>query len=189
MEHAQLDSKGWSHLLARLGGEKAIASSAREHGAFVRARGVKSAVDVLRLALMYGPGGQSLRSLAALAAAAGLADISDVAILDRLKNVGNWLQALCEETLARIAKKIGAKAGTRPIRIVDGSRLEGPGERVWRLHLCYVAASRQQRRSAPAQPLRTAPGGERYHTRAERSEGLNQGSGRVHKCAVLWLRW
>src|SRR6202043_1018024 len=85
MEHAQLDSKGWSHLLARLGGEKAIASSAREHGAFVRARGVKSAVDVLRLALMYGPGGQSLRSLAALAAAAGLADISDVAILDRLK--------------------------------------------------------------------------------------------------------
>jgi IS4 transposase len=137
MEHAQLDSKGWSHLLARLGGEKAIASSAREHGAFVRARGVKSAVDVLRLALMYGPGGQSLRSLAALAAAAGLADISDVAILDRLKNAGNWLQALCEETLARIAKKIGAKAGTRPIRIVDGSRLEGPGERVWRLHLCY----------------------------------------------------
>ena len=97
MEHAQLDSKGWSRLLARLGGEKAIASSAREHGAFVRARGVKSAVDVLRLALMYGPGGHSLRSLAALAAAAGLADISDVAILDRLKNAANWLQALCEE--------------------------------------------------------------------------------------------
>ena len=54
-------------------------------------------MDVLRLALMYGPGGHSLRSLAALAAAAGLADVSDVAILDRLKNAGNWLQALCEK--------------------------------------------------------------------------------------------
>ena len=27
----------------------------------------------------------------------------------------------------------------RPIRIVDASRLEGPGEQVWRLHLCYDA--------------------------------------------------
>jgi len=33
--------------------------------------------------------------------------------------------------------KLGASAASRPIRIVDGSRLEGPGDRVWRLHLCY----------------------------------------------------
>ena len=139
MEHAQLDSKEWSRLVARLGGEEALASSAREHGAFIRPRGIKSAVDVLRLAFMYGPGSHSLRSLAALAAAAGLADVSDVAVLDRLKRAADWLQALCEEMLARVAKEIGAKAGGRPIRIVDGSRLEGPGERVWRLHLCYDA--------------------------------------------------
>ena len=69
MEHAQLDSKEWSQIVARLGGEEALAASAREHGAFVRARGVKSAVDVLRLALLYGPGGHSLRSVAAMAAA------------------------------------------------------------------------------------------------------------------------
>jgi IS4 transposase len=139
MEHAQLDSKEWSRLVARLGGEEALASSAREHGAFIRPRGIKSAVDVLRLAFMYGPGGHSLRSLAALAAAAGLADVSDVAVLDRLKRAADWLQALCEEMLARVAKEIGAKAGSRTIRIVDGSRLEGPGDRVWRLHLCYDA--------------------------------------------------
>jgi len=139
MEHAQLDSGEWSRLVARLGGEEALVSSAREHGAFFRARGIKSAVDVLRLAFMYGPGGHSLRTLAAFAAAAGLADVSDVAILDRLKVAADWLQALCEEMLARVAKEIGAKTGGRPIRIVDGSRLEGPGERVWRLHLCYDA--------------------------------------------------
>jgi len=139
MEHAQLDSKEWSRIVARLGGEEALAASAREHGAFVRARGVKSAVDVLRLALLYGPGGHSLRSVAAMAAAVGLADVSDVAVLDRLKHAADWLQGLCKERLACVAKEIGVKPTERPIRIVDGSRLEGPGDRVWRLHLCYDA--------------------------------------------------
>ena len=139
MEHAQLDSQGWSQLVARLGGPEALASSAREHGAFIRARGVRSAEDVLRLALMYGPGGHSLRSVAAMAAAADLADVSDVAVLDRLKHAADWLQSLCKERLACIAKEIGVETTERPIRIVDGSRLEGPGDRVWRLHLCYDA--------------------------------------------------
>jgi len=139
MEHAQLDSKEWSHIIARLGGEEALASSAREHRAFIRARGVKSAVDVLRLALIYGPGGHSLRTVAAMASAAGLAEVSDVAVLDRLKGAADWLQSLCKERLARVAKETGVKPMERPIRIVDGSRLEGPGDRVWRLHLCFDA--------------------------------------------------
>ena len=86
---------------------------------------------------MYGPGGRSLRGLAALAAAQGLAEMSDVALLERIRNAADWLQALCLESLGRAAKPIGVASGARPIRIVDGSRLEGPGERVWRLHLCY----------------------------------------------------
>lgn len=139
MEHAQLDSKEWSRIVARLGGEEALASSAREHRAFIRARGVKSAVDVLRLALIYGPGGHSLRAVAAMAAAVGLAEVSDVAVLDRLKRAADWLQSLCKERLARVAKEIGVKPMERPIRLVDGSRLEGPGDRVWRLHLCFDA--------------------------------------------------
>lgn len=140
MEHAQLDLNEWSQLLLRLGGEEALALSAREHKAFIRAREVKSAADVLRLALLYGPGGHSLRSVAALAAAAGLADVSDVAVLDRLKRAADWLEGLCRERIAGLAKEIGVDAVNRPIRIVDGSRLEGPGDRVWRLHLCYDPA-------------------------------------------------
>src|SRR5581483_5711923 len=132
----QLDSD-WTKIVDRLGGEQALALSARAHRAFLRARGIKSATDVLRLALMYGPGGHSLRSLAAMAAAHRLADVSDVAILDRLRHAADWLESLCQESLGRAAKVIGATAGTRPIRIVDGSRLEGPGARGWRLHLCY----------------------------------------------------
>lgn len=139
MEPTQLDSSGWSRIVGWLGGEAALSSSAREHGAFLRARGVRSAVDLLRLALMYGPGERSLRLSSALAGALGLADVSDVALLNRLKKAASWLQFLCAESLTRVAKVIGVSAGERCIRIVDGSRLEGPGDRVWRLHLCYDA--------------------------------------------------
>jgi hypothetical protein len=137
MEQNELDSEDWLQLVARLGGEAALAESARQHGAFYRARRIKSAVDLLRMALMYGPGGQSLRSLTAMAAAQGVADLSDVSLLERLRNAANWLEALCAESLSRVARTIGIKDDKRPIRIVDGSRIEGPGDRAWRLHLCY----------------------------------------------------
>lgn len=137
MENTQLDSKEWVRLLARLGGTEALALSARKHGAFIRPRGVRSAQDLLRLIFMYGPGGRSLRLVAAHAAAAGVADVSDVALFDRFKAMPDWLEHLCKERLACVAKKVGAKNAHRPIMIVDGSRLEGPGDRVWRLHLCY----------------------------------------------------
>jgi IS4 transposase len=133
----QLDSADLSPVIERMGGAMALASSARKHKAFVRPRGIKSAVDLLRLAFMYGPGGYSLRGLAAMAAADDIADVSDVAVLERLKRTADWLRSLCEEALGRVAKVIGADVTRRPIRIVDSSRLEGPGDRVWRLHLCY----------------------------------------------------
>jgi hypothetical protein len=136
----QLDSADLSPVIERMGGAMALASSARKHKAFIRPRGVKSAVDLLRLAFMYGPGGYSLRALAALAAADDIADVSDVAVLERLKRTADWLQSLCEEALGRVSKVIGADVTKRPIRIVDSSRLEGPGNRVWRLHLCYDAS-------------------------------------------------
>jgi len=139
MEIAQLDSAGFLQVVDRLGGVEALVASAKEHGAFGRAREVRSAVDLLRLALMYGPGGHSLRSAAAVAAVQGIADISDVALLKRLKKCADWLASLCEQQLGRLPALTAAGESERPIRIVDGSRLEGPGESVWRLHLCYDA--------------------------------------------------
>jgi IS4 transposase len=136
---SQLDSVDLSPVIERMGGAMALASSARKHRAFLRPRGIKSAVDLLRLAFMYGPGGYSLRALAAMAAADDVADVSDVAVLERLKRTADWLQSLCEEALSRVATVIGAGLVKRPIRIVDSSRIEGPGSRVWRLHLCYDA--------------------------------------------------
>jgi IS4 transposase len=139
MELTQLDSQDWQQLVERLGGSEALARSARAHKAFLRPRGVKKAEDVLRLALMYGPGGGSLRSLAAAAAQLGLADMSDVAVMERIRTAADWLQSLCAERLARTAGEIGAAMAGQPIRIVDSSRLKGPGARAWRLHLCFDA--------------------------------------------------
>jgi hypothetical protein len=138
MEADDLDSADWAAIVARLGGEKELTASARAHGAFARAREVQSASDLLRLALMYGPGGLSLRSLAATAAGDGICQVSDVALLKRLRGAKDWLSALCRDVLARGAPGASASsASTRPIRIVDSSRLQGVGARTWRLHMAF----------------------------------------------------
>src|SRR5947209_13188223 len=132
------DSADWNEIVARLGGEERLEVSARATGALTRAREVRSAADLLRLAFMYGPGGQSLRSLAATAGADGLCQVSDVALLKRLRRAKDWLAALCREVLCRNVGVADAPcASTRPIRIVDSSRLEGPGSRAFRLHLAF----------------------------------------------------
>ena len=137
MEQFRLDSDEWLGIVARLGGAEGLAATARTHKAFLRSREVKSASDLLRLALMYGPGGQSLRVLAASAGADGVATLSDVALLKRLGAAADWLQALCVQSLAGRARASAEPSAARPIRIVDGSRLSGSGNRAWRLHLSY----------------------------------------------------
>lgn len=132
----------WAGLVARLGGTQALERSAREHGALLRRRGVKSAEDLLRLVLAYGPGGRSLRTTAAEAAARGMSDISDVAWMNRFAGCGAWLMALVEGLL-RAAGADPDGATSRPVRLVDGSRIEGPGDSAWRLHLCWDATSRR----------------------------------------------
>lgn len=135
-------SDAWRKMLARLGGSQALAASARRHGAFQRAREVKSAEDLLRLALAYGPGGRSLRVAAAEAAARGIAEVSDVALLGRLQRSADWLTALCQDLLAAGDRATDA-AAERVVRLIDGSRIEGPGKSCWRLHLAYDAGRRR----------------------------------------------
>ena len=124
-------------LLSRLGGPETIDALARRHGAFHRARHIKSAADLLRLMLAYAPGGRSLRILAAEAAACGFLDVSDVALLERFRRCGDWLIALCENLL--LGRRTPTPETTRhnQVRLVDGSRIEGPGDTCFRLHLNY----------------------------------------------------
>ena len=115
-----------------------MAASARQHKAFRRARGVPDAATLLRLAMMYGPGGQSLRIAAALAEADGLAEISDVALQNRLRQAADWLEALVLDYPSEVAAASAPEPTGDTLRLIDASVFAGPGATAWRLHLCLA---------------------------------------------------
>lgn len=134
------DEAGWRTLLKRLPAVEALEASARASGALRRRRGVKTAAELLRLAIGYGPGGLSLREASAWAGMIGLADISDVAVMKRLRGAAAWLEQLASEVLAhRAALKGGDKMPGRYIRLIDGTTLQAAGSTGvdWRLHVSY----------------------------------------------------
>jgi hypothetical protein len=103
-------------IVSRLGGAAALASAARICKGFLRPRGIRDAVDLLRFTLAYCLGERGLRATAAWAAASGLADISNPAILCGLRHCGDWLTVL-------IGQLLGASTPTpahgRLIRLID----------------------------------------------------------------------
>ncbi len=134
---SQLDV-GWSHLLSRVGSSAELEATARASGALVRRREIKSAEDLLRLALAYGPCGMSLRGVAAWAQTMGLGELSDVAALKRLRGSAGWLERIVGLLLTR--RLCGQPlAGGRTIRLVDGTTISerGSDRADWRLHYSY----------------------------------------------------
>jgi hypothetical protein len=140
MNRAALLNEDWQIVVDRLGGAAAIEASARETKAFVRPRGIASAVDLLRMTLAYCLGEGGLRSTAAWAAAVGLADISNVALLYRLWNCGDWLAALVGRALQTGAPEAGRG---RLIRLVDATTVPQAGvagrqrNGLWRIHSAF----------------------------------------------------
>ena len=135
MGQGLLSDRGWLGLLAGLPDGLDLAASAREAGAFVRARGVGSAQALLRLALVYANTPLSLRATSAWAAAAGVAALSDVALLYRLQRLEGWLGAILAALLGEVVRAPGEVM--RPVQIVDATSLGWPGPRkgvAWRVH-------------------------------------------------------
>lgn len=139
MTPESLVNRDWAGVVARLGGAEALNLTARQTKAFVRAREISNAVDLLRLILAYCLGEQGLRSTAAWATSIGLVDISCVALLYRLRQCGDWLALLVGQALAAAAPK--ASQG-RLIRIVDATTVrkkgpQGKNNGVWRIHSAF----------------------------------------------------
>ncbi|HEY1246020.1 MAG TPA: IS4 family transposase [Hyphomicrobiaceae bacterium] len=140
MTHESLLNRDWCDIVERLGGAASLEQSARQTGAFRRARAIQTAVDLLRMILAYCLGKRGLRSTTAWATAVGLVDISNVALLYRLRRCGDWLAVLIGQALAGAAPKT---AQGRLIRIVDATTVPKAGRQarkdngLWRIHSAF----------------------------------------------------
>ena len=141
MKTASEFSGSWSDVVGAISSVADLEATARSTKAFVRPRAVRSAADLLRLALMYAADGYSLRGVSAEAAMLDIAQISDVAVLNRLRNCGDWLALLLERLLAGRVGLTGdiAQGPALRLALVDGSTISAPGSAGsdWRLHARY----------------------------------------------------
>jgi hypothetical protein len=139
LEHVRLEH--WPSVVGHIASVMNLEASARQHKALRRKRGVRSAEALLHLALLYGPGGLSLRSAASYATAAGIADLCDVSLLDRLRNAGAFLGEVLAHLLAHRRGEAPTDGHLR-LGLVDGSTVSVAGSTGsdWRLHARYEPA-------------------------------------------------
>jgi len=140
MTHESHIMQGWEAFVGRLGGENSLKASARVTKAFLRPRGIRSPIDMLRMILAYCLGCCGLRATSAWAASIGLADVANTALLYRLRQSEKWLKTLVEQALTEAAPR---PVGGRLIRIVDGTSVPQAGtaakttNKLWRIHSAF----------------------------------------------------
>ena len=124
----------WEQIESELGLD--LEASARQAGALIRKREIRSAVHLLRLGLMYALGDCSLRMLGVWAFTQGLGYLSDVAVLKRLRNMRVWLGQLIGVLLKKRCEALQSQNRIR-IRVQDATTLSRPGSSGadWRIHL------------------------------------------------------
>lgn len=138
MQRASRFADHWSAVASTLRRSVDLERTARDHKALQRRRGIRSAEELLRLALGYGPGGLSLRTAAAWAEMSGIASLSDVALLNRLRGAADWLCAIVDRLLT-IDRAAFQHNQSRSIRLLDATSISKPGSSGtdWRLHVSY----------------------------------------------------
>jgi Transposase DDE domain len=135
----------WPEVQAHLPAGFDLERTARERGAFTRARQVKDAQTLLRLALAYGGCGMSLRETCAWAEVAGLASLSDPSLIERLCKAAPWLGDIVAALIGeQMRLRTERWAGYR-LRALDATSICEPGadRTTWRLHVGYDLASGQ----------------------------------------------
>ena len=135
----------WPEVSAHLPAGFDVEATARLRGAFTRAREVKDAKTLLRLALAYGGLGMSLRETCAWAEVGEIASLRDPSLLNRLCKAAPWLGDIVAALIAEQANgPAGRWAGYR-LRALDGTSICQPGadRTTWRLHVGYDLATGQ----------------------------------------------
>src|SRR5260370_9335744 len=101
----------WPEVSARFPADFDLEATARSRGAFTRAREIKNAETLLRLALAYGGLGMSLRETCVWAEAGGVVSLSDPSLLDRLCKAAPLLGAILAPLIAEQAKVPAGRRG------------------------------------------------------------------------------
>ena len=131
----------WSSVVRYISVRVDVEATARQYGALRRKRKIRSAEALLHLAMMYGPGQQSLRNTAGLTVDAGLPDLSDKGVMGRLQHMGDWLAHILAVLLTEKLGKSAGSAEALDLAVVDGSLICSPGRGGdWRLHARYDPA-------------------------------------------------
>ncbi len=133
-----------------------LEESARSAGALLRCRNVPDAAALLRMALAYAISDLSLKDVAAWASSLHLAEITGPGLFYRLREAEGWLEHVLAEVLA---EEVGLTVGAWPVRIVDATVINGPGNAMvqWRAHVLINPATGGLRRVE----LTDGSGGER----------------------------
>jgi hypothetical protein len=141
MKPTEIIEYQWPYLMSFLAVDEPLDESAKKYGALTRKRRVDSADTLLRLAMVYGFCGLSLRQAAAWAEASDVASLSDVALMKRLRKASDWLGHLVATKLA----KRSSLASKYPLRLqlVDASTVSAPGNTSvdWKIHLGFDLGS------------------------------------------------
>jgi len=155
MDALNLLETQWKYLLSMLPTKVDLEASARDKGALLRRRVVRSAETLLRLALVYCCG-LSLRQTSCWASLQGLGKLSQVGVMKCLRRSSAWLEFL-------VVTKLAERAECRQIqglrlRLVDATTVSAPGSQGtdWRVHLGFDLGSL----SIDAVELTGAEGGE-----------------------------
>ena len=135
----------WPEVSAHLPAGFDVEATARSRGAFARAREIKDAETLLRLALAYGGLGMSLRETCAWAEAGEIASLRDPSLLNRLCKAAPWLGDIVAALIAEQAKVPARRWAGYRLRALDGTSICQPGadRTTWRLHVGYDLATGQ----------------------------------------------
>lgn len=138
--NAELVGAGWRDVAAWLPSN--IDELAAKTAGFRRRRGVRSASDLVRVALAYAVLDLSLRSVATWMATHRLGEVSDVAVLGRLRRGADFLGAVFASMLSRQLWAPPSREFPWRVRLVDATTVSAPGSdgADWRLHAGYDVA-------------------------------------------------
>lgn len=125
MEEREAFEFQWPYIASLIGSSVDIEESAARTGAVTRRRGIRSADDLLRLAMTYSFGGYSLRQTATYAQTIGFASMSNVGVLKRLRRCDAWLGELLARKLCERAE--ASPQGEFRLRLIDATTVNRPG--------------------------------------------------------------